>query len=406
MENDLLAEPLDHSFNQWTKMERSARHARTLSYLLVIGLVVSTGLTAGLTVALAPKTHGVTVVPFTGRAALRHSEAGFAGYSFSVPAVHEASATVAVPTLYNGELGSASTWIGIQSRRYFFLQVGVLENSARTPKGPRAVYAPFWSDSALGFSAYTLHGEFLAHQGDQLRLSIKQTPSGWTLEFDDRTLGQRASVHTGFGSGVVFNQVIWNQEDPISLRNPLSHVQYPDLGVTRFTDLSVNSVMPHLGRDQARDMDVGGWGVVVPTTPHDDGFQTHLATGLDYRYLNLVAQYNEALDNFFSKIDDGTPGYVAFEKLQTIWTDQVFAALTLDKSWPATLRPDIGALMKAEHALEVRAGLAWDAAKLRSAKNILIGLERKVSAAASTIRDLLGLAPPNLIAGFVDLPAT
>ena len=389
-------------------LERSTRRARIVSNLLVVTLVVSAGLTAGLTTAFAPSTRSATTrSACTSESDLRFSDAGFAGYVSRQPVVREAGATVTVPTLYSGKLGSASTWIGVQAANCFFLQVGVLEYLFQTSSGPRAEYIPFWSDTALGFVPYTLPRQPAVNYGDRLRLVIRQNSSGWILAIDDLTSEQGASLHTRFGSGVEFNQAEWTQEDPSLRGDPLGHQPYPDLGVTRFADLSVNGVKPHLERYQASDMDVGGWGDVVPSALQHGGFETHVATGAAYRYLALVAVYNSVLDKFFSTIDDRRLSHTNVEELQTVVNVEPaqFAADLPGAMWPASLRPDIDKLLSADSAFELRAYRAWDTGTLRSSESILVRLEQQAAAAASFVRVRLGLAPPNRVAGFDDLGA-
>ena len=203
-------------------LERSTHRARVVRSLVIATLFASVGLTAGLTVLLTPSKRVAT----SNRASVapsQFSDAGFAGYVLRTSAVHRASATITVPPLYVGAIGNASSWIGIDAPTNHFLQVGVLENSYQTSLGPRALYIAFWSDTALGFFPHSLSPQLLANHGDQLRVSISQTSSGWDLEVDDLTSGRKASERTRFGSGVAFNEIDWTQEDPGQVNHPLGH---------------------------------------------------------------------------------------------------------------------------------------------------------------------------------------
>ena len=311
---------------------------RWLPWLSVVGLLVLSGLAAGLSVLRAPGSSRATptpvpVAPLT----------GFGGYTWFGPTTSVA-ARWDVPKIVSRGHSSAATWIGAQDPSGTFVQVGTLE--FRPASGPPH-YEAFWSDTALGFHAQPLHS---VRPSDVVSAVLFERAGGWYLSVADTTGHWSQDLATHYQGPHPFAQGEWVQEDPAPALITATDVPYPHTTVVRFSQVRVNGTVPTLPYDNARALSAEGGVYLVPTRFQDDGFSLPPAQGAALRYLVVAGRYDRVVSEAATVLVTGPqptpPSRRAEAATEIIGAERRLVADLESGTWPAVASDDIATVTR------------------------------------------------------------
>lgn len=221
----------------------------------------------------------------------------FAGFVWSGH-VRQVGGVVVVPRILSrSPLGAAGTWIGargavdLRTDSGPFFQIGVGEWRG-TPHGGRVktLYFAFWSSSALGFYPRVL---FRVHPGDSVHLAMTLRHGYWRMVATDPAARRRRMVMAATGNAG-FEQADWFQENPAT-NDAGAQAPYPELDVTRFARVEVNSSVPSARSMMPLWMSTG-IGTFGPNRFLDGMFVVRAVhpSATDIRYQEIVFDLNYA----------------------------------------------------------------------------------------------------------------
>ena len=261
----------------------------------VLGILTAAAAVTG-TYESGPGTSGMAPPPCA--AVASH----FSGYYVRRAEIDQISASWDVPRIAaSADVGNASTWVGIQARRTYFVQLGTDE---RVVPGPSiehpalAQYQVFWSDTALHYLPRHLLN---VSAGDLVETSISRLRRGWRLHVLDATENKSVSLVVGYGRQARFVQGEWLQEDA---SNHCTDGTYPTLSDVTFRSLRVNGVVPRLSYDHATVLESANGVNLVPSRIHHDSFSVARATGTQAQYLRDTANVNVTWLEFVGALRD------------------------------------------------------------------------------------------------------
>ncbi len=222
---------------------------------------------------------------------------GFGGY-FARSQVSEVGAQWRVPAIAkNSATGAASTWIGAQVGLKHFIQLGTTENKLFG----EPLYNVFWSDVTVGFHPQNLVD---VAAGDLMTFKMVQVTNGWRLSYDDVTTHSSNSVVIHYAKNVTFENPQWFQEDPVA-PDFHDHEPYPSIGVTTFSDLTVNNRAPKLAADERQVLSTSSDVFLIPTLVRNDSFTYSHPSGYARQYLVDVLDANATMDPFQQALYSG-----------------------------------------------------------------------------------------------------
>ncbi|HEX5266956.1 MAG TPA: hypothetical protein VFW24_09285 [Acidimicrobiales bacterium] len=287
-------------------------------------------------------------------------------------------------------VGHASTWIGVQSTREEFIQIGTVEDEVLA--GTRPIYAAFWSDVSVGFHPQPLG---IVEPGDVIRVDMSQVPSGWVLHIIDEHVRLDRRLQSHYGPGVNFDAGEWIQEDPAVATSPPTDLPYPKTSDVVFTDLRENGRPPHLTFSDGQSLASPNGVYLVPTPPAGNSFRFRPATPSQAAYLADAGPANFAVLRFEAALD-GIGSLSASEAAR----EAIAAVITFKQSiesqhWPSAVSARLGALLDSQDRLakQLESWLANPSRSRAQAVQILrrvLGPDHK---AALAVRGLLGLPP-------------
>ncbi len=369
---------------------------RNLSWLSVLGVAVLAVAAAAASVAADSEARSAS----SAGPPVQTSLAGFAGYDEILSPLTEIATSFTVPSILaappKGSFATASTWIGAQSPAGSFVQVGVTEFVSWGPTGsnPDQEFNAFWSSTSLDFHPNSV-GK--VSPGDEITVRMSLGASGWLLNFSDSTSGYSHTIDTHYGAGQSFNAAEWIQEDPISSANLFKNLPYPSLSEVRFSGLQIDDTSPELGLEDGRAMDVSGGPWLVPTSFESDGFGVVPAIGYGKQYLDDVAAYDLALQQFGIAVFAGKLGTdnstVTNATAALIRSLADFEHSLATQIWPNRAKADLSALLSQSYQM------SRDLATLE--RKPTAGLETRIyteqvlaEESAEGLRTDLGLPPP------------
>lgn len=170
---------------------------------------------------------------------------GCAGYMWRGKAVRSVSATWKVPRVAPTAVGSASTWIAVQTDNVDgpFIQIGTREERGTSGAGSAAApaqYAAFWSDADHHYRPVLLGS---LQPGNIVNASLSFAHGQWRLLIVDHHLRLSMRLSTRQEASTPLPQAEWLQED--NRTTPTSGLfPYPQLSAVTFQDLLVNGKQP------------------------------------------------------------------------------------------------------------------------------------------------------------------